>query len=327
MSLDHPDVKKFSHEDIKLLMLRCQQGAPDKVIATELSYTSQKEFKPEEVAAARDILKLPSEDPARARIAAIQESSKPSSDNVVLSASSARLPKKRKTVASQNFGAAAEPAAPDPLIQALEKMLSEKRTIAKIAEPATVMAPVSGRHYVMPGVGVMLCEGTDTMVVAGHKLETARLSGLFTAVRLNPPLTKLKERNLREVASAETVDELFYKLRHGESTLKAQPKTSDQKMKFYDATKKSGSLEQIASLVCLAFGRNRPREPGSMLIDAGNASIDLLAQEISVAKAIDLKDARRMVSVAVQKESLDEINKRYSSRNFTPHRPEGTEPA
>lgn len=173
-----------------------------------------------------------------------------------------------------------------------------------------------GKIYVYPGIGPVVCNGIQAITVAGMDMKTVSLHEIHPRNAksiMQVPAGQIGKRQIRELASAEILEDALYKIHHGKSAIKGVPTVGTHKTRFFDNILASAELGAVVDLLCVTMGRGKNVTNMTNLdVKIGNACIHMLAAEYAVIKKMNFREAVSIVSMAVQKPTIDALKQQPS---------------
>lgn len=305
--------RKFFEEKHNDYLIDCYYKQ-DQILATELSSLFEEPFTTEDVKHQRAELKLPPPDREKALAAGVMPSRKPAepaiakSDAPLSAAQAMKSPKpKAHKPIRNNFQVVS-----DEVQGKLDKLLAEKRASSDfVFEPVYVTKPEKGKAYFYPGIGPVTCGGIQTIPVAGMDMKTVSFSEIFTTgakkvLRFDP--AKIKQKFIRELATAEVLNDAVRKLAGGKGALSGLPRHATQQKAFFEKILVSPNLADVVALLSHTFNSDKGiGKRGSLEITFGNLSLDLIAAEYAQVKNIPWDDAKDLLKRAVGKPTIEQL--------------------
>lgn len=288
------------------------------VLATELNSLFDERYKAEDIAAKRAEMKLPLPDRAKSLAAALlpnistqKQADRPLSAAKMLHPTK---PKKKEPEIKEKFRDVS-----DEMQTKVAELLSGKNTAGNfIIKPVTAASLVVGQKYVYPGKGPVEYLGETVVPVAGMEMKRVSFIEIHTPGqkgihRLDP--ARMAEKNIRELATPEMMDDLVYKIAMGQGRLKALPKQGHKQKVFYDGVIASANLDDLANLLCHSFkGDNPLGRRGSFETSYGNAALHLVAAEYAIVKGASYGEAMDLVKHVAGKPTIDQLSRYNDGR-------------
>ncbi len=156
----------------------------------------------------------------------------------------------------------------------------------------TLPAISKGSYVVYPAHGVGKVLDIQTQEIAGMSLKVLVLEFLHNKSKITVPVNKATQNGLRPVASRKAIQKIL-------ATLKSKPADTGPKaiwvkrVKAYESKLNSGSLEDIAALICELYPETANDNSSFSVQNLYRQAIQRLAQELAVVEDIEADQATR----------------------------------
>ncbi len=149
-----------------------------------------------------------------------------------------------------------------------------------------------GTYVVYPAHGVGQVLDIQTQEIGGMSLKVVVLEFLHSKSKITIPVSKATQNGLRPVASRKAIKEILQTLRGRHAD--AGPKlTWIKRVKAYETKLNSGSLKDIAELICELYPEAELDTASYSVRNLYKLAIQRLAQELAIVEHIETDQATR----------------------------------
>jgi CarD family transcriptional regulator len=149
-----------------------------------------------------------------------------------------------------------------------------------------------GSYVVYPAHGVGQVLDIQTQEIGGMSLKVVVLEFLHSKSKITVPVSKATQNGLRPVASRKAIKEILQTLR-GRHTDTGAKHTWVKRVKVYEAKLNSGSLKEVAELICELYPEAEHDTASYSVRNLYKLAIQRLAQELAIVESIDPDQATR----------------------------------